>query len=51
MSEETISAVYKAPSVPNCVCANDLSFKIRVFQVVKSPHSRREMAIESIQVK
>ena len=40
-----------ASSVPSCVCANDLSFKIRVFQVVKSPHSRREMAIESIQVK
>jgi len=26
-----------APSVPSCVCANDLSFKICVFQ---SPHSR-----------
>ena len=24
-----------APSVPSCVCANDLSFKICVFQVVR----------------
>jgi len=32
----------RAPSVPSCVCANDLSFKICVFQVVKSPHSRRD---------
>ena len=31
-----------APSVPSCVCANDLSFKICVFQVVKSPQSRRD---------
>ena len=31
-----------APSVPSCVCANELSFKICVFQVVKSPQSRRD---------
>ena len=31
-----------APSVPSCVCANELSFKIYVFQVVKSPQSRRD---------
>ena len=31
-----------APSVPSCVHANDLSFKIRVFQVVKGPHSCRD---------
>ena len=31
-----------APSVPSCVCANDLSFKMCVFQVVKGPHSCRE---------
>ena len=31
-----------APSVPSCVCVNDLSFEICVFQVVKSPHSRRD---------
>ena len=30
-----------APSVPSCVCANELSFKTCVFQVVKSPLSRR----------
>ena len=28
-----------APSVPSCVCANELSFKICVFEVVKGPHS------------
>lgn len=28
-----------APSVPGCVCANNLSFETCVFQVVKSPHS------------
>ena len=31
-----------APSVPSCVCANELSFKTCVFQVVKSPQSRRD---------
>ena len=31
-----------APSVPSCVHANDLSFKIHVFQVVKGPHSCRD---------
>ena len=31
-----------APSIPGCVCLNDLSFKICVFQVVKSLHSRRD---------
>ena len=31
-----------APSVPSCVCANELSFKICVFQVVKSPQSRQD---------
>jgi len=31
-----------APSVPSCVHAIDLSFKICVFQVVKSAHSRRD---------
>ena len=29
-----------APSVPSCVCANDL--KICIFQVVKGPHSCRD---------
>ena len=28
-----------APSVPSCVHANDLSFKMCVFLVVKGPHS------------
>ena len=28
-----------APSVSSCVHANDLSFKVCVFQVVKGPHS------------
>ena len=31
-----------APSVPSCVYANDLSFKVCVFRVVKTPHSCRE---------
>ena len=31
-----------APSVPSCVHANDLSFKVCVFWVVKAPHSCRE---------
>ena len=31
-----------APSVPSCVHANDLSFKKRVFRVVKGPHSCRD---------
>ena len=31
-----------APSVPSCVHANDLSFKVCVFWVVKGPHSCRE---------
>ena len=31
-----------ALSVPGCVHANDLSFKVCVFQVVKGPHSYRE---------
>ena len=30
-----------APSIPSCVCANELSFKKCVFQVVKSPQSRQ----------
>ena len=31
-----------APSVPSCVHANDLSFRVCVFWVVKGPHSCRE---------
>ena len=31
-----------APSVPSCVHANDLSFKVCVFWVVKGPRSCRE---------
>ena len=33
-------ADFSAPSVPSCICASNLSFKICVFQVVKGSHSR-----------
>lgn len=39
MYNECVRWQILAPSVLSCVCVNNLSFKICVFQVVKCPHS------------
>ena len=42
LSKEPCQRQISAPSVPSCVCANDLSFKICVVQVGQESTSRRD---------